>query len=74
MHTIRTIAYYLVVLGAILWGVVGVFNYDLISSIFGNASFMSRLIFSIVGVAGVTLLAIPHTEECYCDCTETHLN
>jgi uncharacterized membrane protein YuzA (DUF378 family) len=74
MDTIRMIAYFLVVLGAILWGVVGIFNYDLISSIFGNASIMSRIIFSLVGVAGVTLLAIPREDECYCDCTETHMN
>ena len=74
MHTARIIAYYLVVLGAILWGVVGVFNYDLISAIFGNSSVMSRIIFSLVGIAGITLLAVPKDEECFCDCTETHLN
>ena len=74
MRTVRMIAYALVVLGAILWGVVGIFNYDLISAIFGEASIMSRIIFSLVGVAGIALLAIPREEECYCDCTDTHLN
>jgi len=75
MRIVRMIAYSLVVLGAILWGMVGFFNYDLISAIFGEASIMSRIIFSLVGIAGVTLLSLPREEEeCYCDCTESHLN
>ncbi len=71
MNIMRTIAYALVITGAIVWGLVGFFNYNIVASIFGDASILSRIIYSLVGISGIVLLATTEREECYCDCTET---
>ena len=71
MHIMRTLAYALVITGALVWGLVGFFNYNIVASIFGDASILSRIIYSLVGISGIVLLATTEREECYCDCTET---
>ena len=71
MHIARTIAYVLVITGALVWGIVGFFNYNIVAAMFGDASLISRIIYSLVGISGVVLLATTEREECYCDCTET---
>ena len=43
----------LVVIGGINWGLVGIFEYNLVSSIFGEMSVWSRLIYIIVGIAAL---------------------
>lgn len=46
----------LVVVGAINWGLVGAFEYNLVDSLFGEGSGLSRVIYVIVGVAGIYML------------------
>lgn len=49
----------LVIIGAINWGLIGFFNFDLIGSIFGGTtSLISRIIFAIVGIAGLYSLTL----------------
>ena len=44
----------LVIIGALNWGFIGFFGYDVVSSIFGpNLEVVSRIIFAIVGLAGL---------------------
>lgn len=43
----------LIIVGAINWGLVGFFNLDLISVIFGNMSMITRIIFAVVGLSGI---------------------
>lgn len=64
------IAYALVITGALVWGFVGLFNYNIVASIFGDATVFSRIIYSLVGIGGVVLLLTEGHEECYCDCSE----
>lgn len=48
----------LVVIGALNWGLIGFFGFDLVSSLFGGpTSFLSRVIFSLVGIAGIVAAA-----------------
>ena len=47
------IAGILVIVGAVNWGLVGLFGVDLVGSIFGNMSFLSRAIYALVGLAAV---------------------
>ena len=70
MHIARLIAYSLVITGAIVWGIVGFFNYNIISALFGDATLMSRIVYSLVGISGVFLMATTENEVCYCDCSE----
>ena len=43
-------SYTLIILGAINWGLIGVFQLDLIATLFGDMSVISRFIYSIVGL------------------------
>jgi len=44
----------LVILGAINWGLVGFFQFDLVAAIFGGAAaWMSRVIYALIGLAGL---------------------
>lgn len=56
MNTLDVIAYLLVVIGGINWGLVGFFDYNLVDSIFGENSALSRIIYAAVGLAALYLL------------------
>ena len=43
----------LIVIGALNWGLVGLFQLDLVALIFGNMSLLARVVYVLVGVAGV---------------------
>ncbi|NEZ47452.1 DUF378 domain-containing protein [Clostridium niameyense] len=53
MKTLDIIALVLVVIGAINWGLIGFFRFDLIAALFGNLSAFSRVIYALVGIAGL---------------------
>lgn len=45
------------VIGALNWGLVGLFRFNLVSWIFGDMSWISRIIYVIVGICGLYLLS-----------------
>lgn len=56
MHILKIIAYILIIIGAINWGLVGFFGFDLVAKIFGEMSLITRIIYSLVGLSGLFLL------------------
>ncbi len=48
-YTILTV----VVIGAINWGLIGFFDFDLVSTLFGQMSILTRIIYAIVGIGGL---------------------
>jgi len=59
MSTLQRIALLLTIIGAINWGLIGLFQFDLVAAIFGGQdSWLSRLIYSLVGLAGLINLAL----------------
>ncbi len=56
MKIINVIAYVLTIVGALNWLLVGIFNFNLVSTIFGTATFFSNLIYILVGIAGLWLI------------------
>lgn len=52
------IAFSLVIIGALIWGMVGIFDFNLISFLFGagNQAVVSRIIYSLVGVSAIWLI------------------
>lgn len=50
------IAIVLTVIGALNWGLIGLFNFDLVAFLFGPMSTLSRIVFTLVGVAGLYLI------------------
>jgi len=53
MQVLIGIALILVVIGALNWGLVGFFSFNLVSAIFGEKSAASRIIYALVGIAGI---------------------
>lgn len=58
-----TIALILVIIGSLNWGAIGLFGVDVVSSIFGVGSLISRIIFSLVGIAGLWTITILFKEK-----------
>lgn len=58
MKTTSVIALILVIIGAIVWLMVGIFDFNLVAFIFGAGgnAIVSRIIYSLVGVAGLWLI------------------
>ena len=46
----------LVVIGALNWGLVGLLNFDLVAAIFGEMSFLSKLVYDLVGLSAIYVL------------------
>jgi hypothetical protein len=53
MKAIDVVSVILVVLGAMNWGFVGLFQFDLVAALLGEATVLSRLVYVVVGVAGL---------------------
>ena len=53
MKIIDKIALLLVIIGAINWGLIGIFNFNLVSTLFGDMSIISRIVYILVGISGI---------------------
>lgn len=53
MKIVDKIALILIIIGAINWGLVGFFNFNLVDTIFGTMSLISRIIYALVGISGL---------------------
>ncbi|MFP7734281.1 DUF378 domain-containing protein [Priestia aryabhattai] len=59
MSGIQRIALVLTIIGAINWGLIGFFQFDLVAAIFGGqTSAFSRIIYGLVGIAGLINLGL----------------
>lgn len=43
----------LLIVGGINWGLIGILNFDLVAFIFGSGSLLSRIVYTIVGIAAI---------------------
>lgn len=58
------LALLLVIIGALNWGLIGLFRYDLVASIFGGQdALLSRIIYSLVGLAGIYCISLLFRER-----------
>lgn len=58
------LALLLVIVGALNWGLIGLFRFDLVASLFGGqASLLSRIVYSLVGLAGVYCISLLFRER-----------
>lgn len=53
MKTLDVIALTLLIIGGLNWGLVGLFNYDVVTSLFGAGTMATKIVYAIVGVAGL---------------------
>ena len=59
MSVLSRIALALVIIGALNWGLIGFFQYDLVASLFGGQdAFLSRVVYGLVGISGLLCLRL----------------
>ena len=47
-----------VIIGAVNWGLIGFFRFDLVAFLFGTMSWFSRVIYALVGISGIYLISV----------------
>jgi len=57
MKTFNVIVLVLVIVGGLNWGLVGLFNFDLVATIFGDMSVLSRVVYTLVGLSAIVVAA-----------------
>lgn len=64
MNILQKIALILIIIGALNWGLVGIFKFDLVAFIFDNLSpVITRIIYSLVGIAGLISISSLFTTD-----------
>ena len=53
METLQKVCLVFTIIGAINWGLVGLFEFNLVDALFGEMSVLTRLVYSIVGITGL---------------------
>ena len=53
MKWLDNISLALVIIGAVNWLLVGIFRFDLVAFLFGNLTWLSRIIYTLVGLCGL---------------------
>jgi len=53
LNTLDWIVLILIIIGGLNWGLVGIFDFDLVAGIFGEMSAVSRVVYSLVGLAAL---------------------
>ena len=48
----------IVIIGAVKWLLVGIFGYDIVAFLFGNLTWLSRIIYALVGLCGLYLISM----------------
>ena len=55
-NVIDWIAVVLVIIGGLNWGLVGIFKFDLVAAILGDMSAISRVVYTLVGIAALYMI------------------
>lgn len=53
MNTIEWIVTVLMIAGALNWGLVGVFNWNLVNTVFGMVPYLTTIVYALVGLSGL---------------------
>ena len=57
LNSLQWIALILIIVGGLNWGLVGLFDFDLVAAIFGMMSALSRIVYILVGLSAIYILA-----------------
>lgn len=58
LNVLDWLAIILTIIGGINWGLVGLFGFDLVASLFGMMTVLSRVIYVVVGLAALYMVAL----------------
>lgn len=56
MEIVKKVAVILTIIGALNWGLIGFFDFNLVAFLFGPASFLSQLTYMLVGIAAILVI------------------
>ncbi|NMD00188.1 MAG: DUF378 domain-containing protein [Bacteroidales bacterium] len=61
MKTLNSVAMVLLIVGGLNWGLVGLFNFNLVTFLFGMTGFLTNLVYVLVGISAVyvALVVLP---------------
>ncbi len=58
MNTLYKVALTFIIIGALNWGMVGIFNVNLVTLLFGEESFLTNLIYALIGICGLISIGL----------------
>lgn len=58
LNVLDWVALVLVIVGGLNWGLVGIMDFDLVSTIFGDMSVISRIVYTLVGLSAVYIAVL----------------
>lgn len=53
MRALNTLTLVLLIVGGLNWGLVGLFDFDLVAALFGEMSVLSRIVYALVGASAL---------------------
>jgi len=56
LDVLKSLTYAIVIVGALNWGMIGLFDFNLVSALFGDMSFLSRTVYNLVGLSALISL------------------
>lgn len=62
MHILKIITFILVIIGALNWGLIGAFNLNLVTLIFGDETLLTRIVYIIVGLSAIIYLFLAYRD------------
>jgi uncharacterized protein len=65
MRVLDTLALLLVIIGAVNWGLIGFFDFNLVSALFGEMTTFSKIIYALVGIAGLYSISFLGRDRTY---------
>lgn len=53
MQTLQKVALALIIIGAINWGLIGLFDFNLVETLFGTDNVITKIVYVLVGISGI---------------------
>lgn len=63
MNILKYTAYILTLIGALNWGLIGIFGFNLVAAVFGDMTILSRIVYSLVGLSAIVTALTMHNCE-----------
>lgn len=58
MKIVQSIALILTIVGALNWGLIGLFNFNLVTMLFGEGTLVTNIVYILVGIAGLVNIGL----------------
>ena len=58
METLQKVCLVITIIGAVVWGLIGLFDFNIVTMLFGEDSFLPRVIYTLVGITGLINIGI----------------